>query len=208
MAWRTIKIGTVLLLLTCTCFFTQCHSCQKKDPVTKRVLPGQVFYTLSVGFPFPYFDIQVLNVDETHYRYAVADEYRVPVSAGVNLLFMASLLLLLGYLASRNAVRLNRLLLITVVLAMLFSLSLLVPYYPEFVQAIAVYLYLYPVGFIGAVFENLKIDLPGNEIPPRLYLVLLIIGIYYAPGLVIAVKNRIRRRGAKRIDTFQQGCDN
>ncbi len=179
-----MKILSLLFLLSFTCFLTQCEGCRKTDPVTHRVLPNQVVYTLSCGFPFPYFDVRILNTSEGGHRYEVRDSYRKGISVSVNVLILAAGYLLLVLLLARGRLRLNRFLMVSLSVILLFSAGLLVPWFPDILKEACFYLYLFPVNLINSLLDYLKIDLRDNNIAPRVYLVVLILLVYHLISLI------------------------
>lgn len=186
---KNIKIMTLLLCVSFTCFLTQCQACQKKDPVTDRILPGQMVYSISCGFPLPYFDVNILTGTGEEFYYAVDNPYKIAISIAINIIALSVMYVIISVLSFKRLLILNKLLLITLVLIFLFNLSLLAPYLPEFVKTIFVYAYIYPAGYIGSFFEFLNINLPDNNIPPRIYLVLLIIFLYLFSALFSYAKS-------------------
>ena len=187
-----IRIVAVMICLAFTCFLTQCQGCRKTDPVTQRVLPDQPVLTFSYGFPFPFFDIDILSSSGDMYRYALRDSYRTGISVGVNLLFAALAALFMIFLSSKKIVNPNRLAIVIMSLFLLFNAGLLVPYYPSFVLEALMLLYVHPVGFISEGLDLLGIDLLDNNVAPRVYLVLLIILLYCISSLGSIVKRRMR----------------
>jgi hypothetical protein len=180
---NNIKIITVLALLSFTCFLTQCQACQKKDPVTEKILPNQILYSISCGFPLPYFDVDILTGTEKEFYYAVGSPYRIAITVAVNIIVVSILYVLIKFLILKSSIMMDRLLIITLSMAALFSMGLLAPYLPEFVKTIFLYVYIYPVGYIGSFFEYANITLPDNNLPPRIYMVLSIIFFYLLSAL-------------------------
>ena len=179
----------VMACLSFTCFLTQCQACQKKDPVTEKILPNQVLYSISCGFPMPCFDVNILTGAEKEFYYAVGSPYLVPISVAVNIITVSMLFVFIKFLELKRLIFLNRLLIIIFVLAALFSMGLLAPYLPEIVKTVFVYAYLYPVGYIGLFFEYANITLPDNNLPPRIYLVMLIIFFYFISALITYLRS-------------------
>jgi len=191
---NNIKILAVLTCLSFTCFLTQCQACQKKDPVTEKFLPNQIAYSISCGFPAPWFDVNILTSAEKEFHYAVDTPYSIPISAAVNIIAVALMYVLMKFLVFKRLVVPNRFLTITLALAVLFSLGLLAPCLPEFVITLFVYAYIYPVGYIGSFFEYMKIALPDNNLPPRIYLVILLVSLYLFSTLLMYARSRYKAR--------------
>jgi hypothetical protein len=186
-----LKIIVTVICLSFTCFLIQCQACQKKDPMTKKILPNQVTHTISCGFPFPYFDINTLNTADNNFYYDIDSPYKIGVSVTINIIASIAIFFFVLFISSRKLIKLNRLLLITGALIILFDMCLLVPYYPDFINTILVYLYVYPVMLISTLFELVKIELSDYSIPSRIYLILLIIFIYPFSVFILFVKNYI-----------------
>ncbi len=194
---KNIRIMAVLACLSVTCFLTQCQACQKKDPVTEKILPNQVLYSISCGFPMPYFDVNILTGAEKELYYAVGSPYIIVISVAVNIIAVSMLFVFITFLELKRLLFINRLLIIILVLAALFSLSLLAPYLPEFVKTIFVYAYIYPVGYIGSFFEYANLTLPDNNLPPRIYLVILIVFFYLLSTLITYSRSYYKPRSGK-----------
>jgi hypothetical protein len=188
------KTIITVLCLTLTCFLTQCESCLKKDEVTKKPLPHQVMYTISFGFPFPYFDVKVKTGPDDGFYYTIDCSYKFPVTMAVNIPALALVFSLVLLLIKKGRVQINRLLAITAGLAVLFDSSLLIPYFPAFFETVFGYLYVYPIAFIGRIFELVKIELPDNNIPPRIYLAFLVVALY---PLSLLLQHLIKMAGMK-----------
>jgi len=186
-----IKTITVIICLSFTCFLTQCQGCTKTDKVTHKPIPNQVIYSISCGFPFPYFDVHILNTSENKYYYKIKNSYIVSISIAVNLLTIIAGYFFILFLLSKKLIRLNKFLLITSVLTILFSLSLFVNLFPDFITSLLIYLYVYPVMIINALLEFLKIDLRDNIISVRIYLILLIVIIYHFLSLTAFIRNKL-----------------
>lgn len=196
-----VKTITIIFLLSFTFFLTQCRGCLDVDNETNRIVPGQVAYTVSCGFPAPYFDTEIVTSASSDkketgdrdisYYYRIKGTDMNGVSIPVNIIVMAALYVLLMFLASGKFIVLNRFLNVTLVLILLFSSGLLIPYFPEILQQITVYLYVYPVMAIQNLFEFLKLDAFKQNASPRIYLVLLIVLFYYLVPLAGRIKNKI-----------------
>jgi hypothetical protein len=197
--YKNPRILSLVLCLTFTCFLTQCEACQKKDPATNKPLPDQLIYSISCGFPFPYFDINILTGAEHDFYYTIKSPYKPYISIAVNGVALAGLYLLASLLASKKIVRENRLLIISYAIMLLFNTCLIVPYLPDFIKGIFLYVYVYPTGFIGTLFEWVHVDLPDNNIPPRIYLAVLIVTLYLLSLLIISIIKKIQmtRTGVK-----------
>jgi len=188
------KTAVIILCLTLTCFLTQCESCLRKDKVTKKTLQDQVMYTISCGFPFPYFDVKVkTGVDEGFY-YTMDCAYQLPVSMAVNVPALALVFSLLTLMARNGRLGINRLLAITAAITLMFDSSLLVPCFPGFFETVFGYLYVYPIAFIARIFELAGIELPDNNIPPRIYYAFLIVAAY---PLSLLVQRLVKAAGMK-----------
>lgn len=191
-----IRVIAVLLCLSFTCFLTQCEGCRKIDPVTREIVPNQPLYTISCGFPLPYFDVIISSASGNGYRYAIRNSYRPSVSAVVNMAALAALGALLVLPALRQRIRLTRFLLILSALIILFDLSLAVPYLPEIVKSTFVYLYVYPVLLIGSFLEYLRIGSQKNNVAARIYLVLLAAALYYLISFIRFLKEKYFKTGS------------
>ncbi|HPJ42525.1 MAG TPA: hypothetical protein P5120_10200 [Spirochaetota bacterium] len=196
-----VKTITILILLSFTCFLTQCKGCLDVNNKTNNIVPDQVVYTVSCGFPAPYFDTEIVTAGSSdkqeteergiNYYYRVKGSDMTGVSVPVNIAVMIALYAFLMFLASGKFIILNRLLNITLILILLFSSAMLLPYFPEILQQIAFYLYAYPVMAIQNLFEFLKLDAFKHNVSPRIYLVLLIILFYYLVPLAGKIKKKL-----------------
>jgi hypothetical protein len=186
-----VKTITVLFLLSFTCFLTQCKGCLDVDNETHQLVPDQVLYTVSCGFPAPYFDVEIVTAPNESYYYRVQGSYTPWVSVPANIIIMIALYALLMFAASGKFIVLNRFLNVTLVLILLFSSGLLLPYFPEILQQITFYLYAYPVMAIQSLFEFMKLEALKQNISPRVYLVLLIVLFYYLVPLPGRIKKKI-----------------
>lgn len=199
-----VKTVTILVLLSFTCFLTQCKGCLDVNNKTNSIVPDQVVYTVSCGFPAPYFDTEIVTSGSSDkqetgdrdisYYYRIKGSDMFGASIPVNIIVMAALYALLMFLASRKFIVLNRFLNVTLVLILLFSSGLLIPYFPEILQQITLYLYGYPVMAIQNLFEFLKLDALKNNVSPRIYLVLLIVLFYYLVPLAGRIKKKLFAR--------------
>jgi len=185
-----VKTITVVILLSFTCFLTQCKGCLDVDNATNKLVPDQVLYTVSCGFPAPYFDVEILNSSDESYYYRVKSTGMAGISTAVNVAIIIALYALIMFLLSKKLIALNRFLNITLVLVLLFSSGLLVSYFPGIIQQIALYLYLYPVMAISNLLKFLKLDAVEQNMSPRIYLVLLIIIFYF----LVPLAGRIKRK--------------
>ncbi len=190
---ENISVIAVLLCLSFTCFLTQCGVCRKIDPVTREIVPNQMLYSISCGFPLPYFDVVISSAPGNAYRYAIRNSYRPCVSAVVN---MAALVALLVLPALRQRIRLTRFLLVLSVLIVTFDLGLAVPYIPETVKSVLVCLYVYPVLLIGSFLAYLRIGLQKNNVAARIFLVLLAAALYYLIPLIRFLKDTYFKTGS------------
>ncbi|HOP64186.1 MAG TPA: hypothetical protein PK358_13905 [Spirochaetota bacterium] len=186
-----VKTLIVAVLLSFTCFLTQCKGCLDVDNETHQLVPGQVVYTVSCGFPAPYFDVEIMTAPDEGYDYRVKNSDSVNIATAVNVFVIIALYAFVLFLVSRKRINLNRLLGVTSVLVLLFSSSLLVPYFHPILQQMSFYLYAYPVMGIQSLFDLLKLDAIKGNASPRIYLVLLILIIYFAIPLLVSFKNKL-----------------
>jgi hypothetical protein len=105
-----VKTITILVLLSFTCFLTQCKGCLDVNNETNSIVPDQVAYTVSCGFPAPYFDTEIVTSGSSDkqetgdrdisYYYRIKGSDMFGVSIPVNIIVMAALYVLLMFLAS------------------------------------------------------------------------------------------------------------
>ena len=163
------KTAVIILCLTLTCFLTQCESCLRKDKVTKKTLPDQVMYTISCGFPFPYFDVKVMTGLDEGFYYTVDCAYQLPVSMAVNIPALALIFSLITLMVRNGRLGINRLLAITVAITLMFDSSLLIPFFPGFFETVFGYLYVYP-SRSSAASSSLPASSSRTTTSPRGYI--------------------------------------
>ncbi len=186
-----IKRLFILFLISFTCFLTQCNGCQdNKSNVPLKW--GKL--TVSCGFPAPYFDFEIKETPEGKALYSADSWENIKYGAPLNIAFIFALSWLLAFLKNRKKTDLRRLAFIGVILSLLFSTSLLYPYFPEILRQIAVYIYFYPVVILETPLKNLLSEGAISNAGPRIYFVFMTVLVYLLVSAFKALRAKIKAR--------------